>query len=78
MPCHRDETLPRYSLRVAIPDGSNVYSALVWAARDDEVEDHLRRWLLERIHLEGTKSGRGRRYDPWWSSAWRQVNPGRA
>ncbi|WP_165831856.1 hypothetical protein [Brachybacterium endophyticum] len=77
MPWHRDQTLPRYSVRVATPDDSIVYTALVWSGWDDELEEHLRRWLLERIHLEGTKRGHGRRPDPWWVKVWKAANPGR-
>lgn len=77
MPWHRDPSLPRYSVRVSTADDSIVYTALVWAGRDDELEEHLRRWLLERIHLEGTKRGHGRRPDPWWVRVWREANPGR-
>ncbi|MBK0330932.1 hypothetical protein I8D64_05890 [Brachybacterium sp. MASK1Z-5] len=78
MPWHRDDTLPRYSVRVSTPDDTIVYTAHVWAGRDDELEEHLRRWLLERINIAGTKRGHGRRPNPWWSSVRRKANPGRA
>lgn len=77
MPWHRDDTLPRYSVRISMPEDSIVYTALVWAGRDDELEEHLRRWRLERIHLEGTKRGRGWRPNLWSSAVWRKANPGR-
>lgn len=74
---HRDSGLPEDTVRVSTPDDSIVYTALVWAGRDDDLEEHLRRWLLGRIHLEGTKRGHGRRPDPWWVRVWQKANPGR-
>ncbi|MCG7309256.1 hypothetical protein [Brachybacterium sp. ACRRE] len=35
IPWHRDDALPRYSVRVSTPDDSIVDTALVWACRDE-------------------------------------------
>lgn len=51
-PWHRDETLPRYAVRVRTGDDEITLSVADWGDRLDDVGPFLRAWIHDRVHLE--------------------------
>ena len=75
-PWHRDESLPRYAVRVRTGDDELTLTVTEWGDRLDDVGSYLRGWIRDRVHLGGSKLKSGsRRREAYWADAWRRIHP---
>ncbi|GAA1714312.1 hypothetical protein [Brachybacterium phenoliresistens] len=70
-----DATLPPGRIRVAAGEHELIICSMAWDGRWDELDGHVRGWILEHVDLRGVPLTSTRRRDPLWRAAWRDANP---